>query len=197
MTPSSKNFDKILEQSQNSQIDHLKVLRKLEVLRWTYLTVQTSRSFRATGHDLFDRPSCLPTVSGEFATCPKTVRSVKSSARFGPRRLAIASATFLGDEQSSSLCMSSSSSIASMPSNWPDASMLESEHDVGHGCNGSLGSCCAFTGTFVDVQEDFTPHLKPIFSLRHSSPESTTVPSRNVNEKLWRCSATGRGHLGS
>jgi len=57
MTPRSKNFEKILEQSQTSQIDHLKVLRKLEVLRWTYLTVQTSRSFRATGHDLFDQPS--------------------------------------------------------------------------------------------------------------------------------------------
>jgi len=57
MTPSSKNFEKILEQSPTSQIDHLKVLRKSEVLRWTYLTVQTSRSFRATGHDLFDQPS--------------------------------------------------------------------------------------------------------------------------------------------
>jgi len=57
ITLSSKNFEKILEQSQTSQIDHLKVLRKLEVLRWTYLTVQTSRSFRATGHDLFDQPS--------------------------------------------------------------------------------------------------------------------------------------------
>ncbi len=64
MTLSSKNFEKILEQSQTSRIDHLKVLRKLEVLRWTYLTVQTSRSFRATGHDLFDQPSV-----SLFASC--------------------------------------------------------------------------------------------------------------------------------